>query len=268
MIMGFNSMIPIRYLKVFPIKHSYLIRWLVFLFFALPPLAQAENVTLSWSHPDDTVVENYRIFQRLSGQSYNYNEWVYQGTDTTCVITDLAPNSTYYFVVRAYSVDEESNDSNEVSHTTITYIPDYQDDDTGTAIVIDNGDKGSTSKGTWKKSRAANPYGDNSLYSRQALATYTFKTQNTGEIDISLWWTQDSKHSSTVPVIILDGKKLIDIVYVDQTHDGGQWNLLGSYSFTDNPSVIVISKGRSASTCADAVRFKIIKNSNAINSAD
>lgn len=126
-------------MKVFPTKHAYRIHCLVLVLFVLVPLAQAENVALTWQ-PSDPPADTYRIFQRSSGEAYDYGEWVYQGFETTCVIRDLAPNTTYYFVVRAYTHDAESADSNEVSYTALTYTPDYQDDDTGTSIVFDDVD--------------------------------------------------------------------------------------------------------------------------------
>ena len=127
-----------HHLNDFPTKHVYLIHCLVFVLFVLAPSAQAENVTLTW-HTSDPPADTYRIFQRTSAETtYNYSEWVYQGFDTTCVITDLAPNTTYYFVVRAYSDDAESEDSNEVSYSTWIYTPDYQDNDTDTSDYQDH----------------------------------------------------------------------------------------------------------------------------------
>jgi hypothetical protein len=150
-----------RYFKIFSKKHTFLIHCLAFFFFALASFAQAGNVTLIWQ-PSDPPADTYRIFQRTSSQTYNYSEWVYQGFETTCVITDLAPDTIYYFIVRAYSNDAESADSNEVSYSTWTYTPDYMDDeiytpdyqdndtyipgyqdnDNGTAIVFNDGNGG------------------------------------------------------------------------------------------------------------------------------
>jgi hypothetical protein len=140
-------MIRKRCFKLSPTKHFHQIHCLVFFFFASASFAQAENVTLIWQ-PSDPPADTYRIFQRTSGETYDYSEWIYQGFETTCVIPDLAPNTTYYFVVRAYSYDSESEDSNEVSYTTVTYTPDYQDNEiytpdyqaheTGTSAVFNN----------------------------------------------------------------------------------------------------------------------------------
>jgi hypothetical protein len=107
-------MILERYFRALPTKHTLLIHGTAVFFFALASFAQAENVTLLWQ-PSDPPADTYRIFQRTASETYNYSEWVYQGFETTCEITDLAPNTLYYFVVRAYTNDAESADSNEVS---------------------------------------------------------------------------------------------------------------------------------------------------------
>jgi len=45
-------------------------------------------------------------------------------------------------------------------------------------------------------------------------------------------------------------------VHVDQRTNGGKWNLLGTYAFTDAASVTILSASSSTySTNADAVRF-------------
>ncbi|MGD9224646.1 MAG: hypothetical protein PVH22_15440, partial [Desulfobacteraceae bacterium] len=111
--------------------------------------------------------------------------------------------------------------------------------------------------GSWKTSGGATPYGDISLYSKDYGATYSFESSLTGVIEISLWWTEWSSRSSNVPVRIYDGTELLDTIYVDQFSNGGQWNLLGRYTFTQAASVVVVSDGTSSSTCADAAKFNI-----------
>jgi hypothetical protein len=41
---------------------------------------------------------------------------------------------------------------------------------------------------------------------------------------------------------------------VNQTAQGDQWNVLGTYTFSGTAGVTVVSEG-TYSTCADAVRF-------------
>jgi hypothetical protein len=76
-----------------------------------------------------------------------------------------------------------------------------------------------------------------------------------GDVDVMLWWTQHSSRSTSVPVEIYDGANLIDTLYVDQSQDGGMWNLLGSYTFNGSARVVIKSTSSSQTTSADAVKF-------------
>jgi ribonuclease PH len=58
-----------------------------------------------------------------------------------------------------------------------------------------------------------------------------------------------------VPVEIYDGDVFLDTVYVDQSQNSGQWNILGSYDFNGIARVNLISESDTCSTSADAVRY-------------
>ena len=121
-------------------------------------------------------------------------------------------------------------------------------------IIIDNGDPGTSSTGTWLTSGGEDPYGQNkSVFSNQAGATYTFETAVTGCYKVSLWWTYWPNRCTSVPVEIYDGSNPLDTVYVDQQHCG-EWNVLGTYRFSGTAKVVINSEG-SCTTCADAVKF-------------
>jgi hypothetical protein len=57
-----------------------------------------------------------------------------------------------------------------------------------------------------------------------------------------------------MPVEIYDGSNHLDTVTVNQRQNGGQWNGLGTFSFSGKMKVIIISKGGCV-TSADAVNF-------------
>ena len=124
--------------------------------------------------------------------------------------------------------------------------------------MIDNRDSESFSTGIWKISGGANPNGDDSLYSKDTGATYTFESSLTGVIDLSLWWTEYRSRCTSVPIDIYDGNELLDTVYVNQWEDGGQWNFLGQYTFNYSAEVVIVSEGN-CSTSADAVRIEQTK---------
>jgi hypothetical protein len=128
--------------------------------------------------------------------------------------------------------------------------------DDSQATIIDNGDSGTTSTGKWPISNAGrNPYGENSLYSKDANATYSFTGTEPGALDVSMWWTRYSSRCTSVPVQIYDGQKLLGTVKVNQKWNGGKWNLLGSYEFNDVPQVKILSTG-TCTTNADAIKLQ------------
>jgi hypothetical protein len=134
-------------------------------------------------------------------------------------------------------------------------------------IVIDNRDASASSTGTWKVSTSKDYYGNESLYSLEEGSSYAFESSALGVFEISLWWTAYSNRSDNVSVGIFDGDELLDTVIVNQQFDGGQWNVLGDYTFTAKAIVKVLSSGNGI-TVADAVKFMpipdiVIDNSDA-----
>jgi pectate lyase len=119
----------------------------------------------------------------------------------------------------------------------------------------DNGDAATTATGTWKVSSGADPYGANSLYSTQAGDTYTFSIDlpQSGNYEVFLWWTTYSNRRTDVPVDITHAGGTAT-VSVDQQHDGGQWNSLGTWAFNDLATITIHSLG-DGTTCADAVKL-------------
>ena len=89
-------------------------------------------------------------------------------------------------------------------------------------------------------------------------ATYTFEASRSGIQDVYMYWTyRDSRHTE-VPVKIYDESSLLKTVYVNQHQElnlDGTWYLLGSYNFSGQAKVVIESRSKTASTCADAVKF-------------
>ncbi|MBA4373991.1 MAG: hypothetical protein C0402_14165 [Thermodesulfovibrio sp.] len=134
----------------------------------------------------------------------------------------------------------------------------------GADVIIDNGGTGTTYTGTWGVSSATNPYGSNSLWSRDGdTYTWTFAPAASGSYELSTWWTTYASRSSSVPVDIENAGGTTRVT-VDQLQNGGQWNVLGTYSFTAGNSyrITVTSQPGPSSTSADAVRFVYISGGN------
>jgi hypothetical protein len=130
------------------------------------------------------------------------------------------------------------------------------DECVGEDFIIDNGDAGTTSStGSWSVSGGANPYGSNSLFSRDVGATYTFEQSTTGDYDVSLWWTEYSSRCTDVWVEVSDAFGLLDAFTINQQANGGHWNLQETYHFEDSARVRIFSDSTGCSTNADAVKF-------------
>jgi hypothetical protein len=121
--------------------------------------------------------------------------------------------------------------------------------------IIDNGGPGTSSTGYWPASGAPDPYGTDSLYSKAANASYTYQVAlpGPGTYDVYLWWTQWPSRLANVPVQVTHASGAANLT-VDQRANGGQWNLIGTWSFGANATVKITSPGP-GTTCADAVRF-------------
>lgn len=91
------------------------------------PLVVSASVTLAWD-PNDPAPQGYNIYQRVEGHDYSTPVNSNGITDTTYTVEDLQPGVTYYFVVRAFSGEDLSGDSNEVQHTEPEVVSDRDGD--------------------------------------------------------------------------------------------------------------------------------------------
>jgi hypothetical protein len=123
-------------------------------------------------------------------------------------------------------------------------------------VIVDNLGSGTSSVGTWNPSSTAGFYGTNSVFSSTVGNTFTFPaTLVPGTTyDVYAWWTAASNRYTAVPYQIRDGATLLGTVPVNQRLNGGQWNLLGTFVFSNaGGSITVVQAG--GITIADAVRL-------------
>jgi len=234
----------------------------LFILIAFSSAVGAAQVTLAWDS-NNPAPDGYRVYSRAEGKSYNYSTPAWTGATASATLANLADNTTYYCVVRAYVGTQESGDSNEVKispQTSSTTSSDTTSSSTttttvNTTLTLDNGSAGTSATGKWTVSGGTGAYGSNSLYSKESDARYTFAPQSSGRCQVRLWWTNYSSRCGNVPVYIYDGSSRIDTVYVDQRLNGGRWNTLGEYTFSGSPRVVIAASGTSCSTCADATQF-------------
>lgn len=102
---------------------------------------QTTQATLAWD-PNDPTPDGYRIYQRTEGQAYDYTAPVWTGSGTTGTVYNLEYDTTYYFVVRAYVGELESDDSNEVVFSGQSPLP------VTYTIAVTSGSNGSVSPGS------------------------------------------------------------------------------------------------------------------------
>lgn len=156
--------------------------------------------------------------------------------------------------VGSYTVTVQVANDSGADNQTFT----VQVNDPTQAVILDNGDTGTTASGSWKVSGASGAYGSNSVYSKNLGDSYTYEVSLNGEYEVQLWWTEFSNRADQVPVDIhhLDGanQPTVTTVYVDQRSAGGQWNSLGTYTFGGVAKVVVNAVGGN-SVAADAVQF-------------
>lgn len=103
-----------------PRRRLHLLVLALLLAIGLP--AQAAQVTLAWD-ANTPAPDGYRLYQRMEGGSYNYASPAWSGTTISGTLDHLADDTTYFFVVRAFSGSVESADSNEVSFRTVPAAP-------------------------------------------------------------------------------------------------------------------------------------------------
>lgn len=135
---------------------------------------------------------------------------------------------------------------------------------TATEIVMDNAAlgiqdsaSGKTFVGTWCQSTATNSYAGSSLYSCGGIGDsyrWTPQIKVAGSYDVYAWWSTHANRSTSVPISVTSSAGTVTKTFNQQT-GGGQWVLLGRYSFATGSSGFVETKASNGQACADAVRF-------------
>ena len=124
----------------------------------------------------------------------------------------------------------------------------------GGEIVLNDGETGTSSSGSWSVSGGSDPYGTESLYTRVAGRTYSYRfTRAPGTYDVFIWWTPWPSRRTEVPVSVVHEGGTATVPF-NQRIDGGKWNRVGSWSFGSEALVTIESLG-DGTTCADAVKL-------------
>lgn len=101
----------------YPFLFWCLVLTLSFPFFCVPDSSAATQVSLMWDPNSEADLAGYRVFCREQSQAYDYVNPSWEGTDTTCTISNLNETQTYCFVARAFDTQGfESENSIELCH--------------------------------------------------------------------------------------------------------------------------------------------------------
>jgi hypothetical protein len=90
-----------------------------------------------------------------------------------------------------------------------------------------------------------------------AIANWIFNLPNPGNYEVYAWWSEHSNRASNAPYKISTGTK-DTIIKVNQKTNGGKWNLLGKFNFSNTDANISLSNNADGYVIADAV--KIFRN--------
>ncbi len=122
-------------------------------------------------------------------------------------------------------------------------------------LVMDNGDPGTSSTGTWIASSSGQPYEEDALYSKRG--TYTFTPQlPAGSYKVYLYWTlvRPIAAQARVTVQTVSGPQGF---VLNQRVGGATWNLLGTFDL-DASSFVLFKARNKYPVCADAAMFELV----------
>ena len=137
--------------------------------------------------------------------------------------------------------------------------------DSRQSLIIDDTNPNFLTQGNWAEytQSTGQHYGgshhfDSDIGDGSDTAQWSFSVPEPGNYDVYAWWWAGDYRPSDVPYTInhLNGS---DTVRVDQRTNGGRWNLLGTYQFQSNGSVVIsdaASSGRDI--VADAIRLVLL----------
>ncbi len=132
-----------------------------------------------------------------------------------------------------------------------------------TLTLVDNANTSATeSTGTWiVASTAPGYYGTNYAHdgnTNKGANTFSFKPvlPNSGDYAIYARWPADPNRATNVPADVTTSQGAMITATLNQTTNGGQWNLVGGYPLAAaNAKVTLRNQGTNGYVIADAVKF-------------
>lgn len=203
-----------------------------------PSCETGQQVTFVGHGTDDGSITAYQWISNIDGLLGS----------TATLKTSALSEGTHIISFRVRDNQGVWSDTDQASMTVTAPVSDE--------VIIDNGDAQTSYTGQWQISGGADPWGTNSIFSRDG-ATYSWNATSLtpGLYEVFMWWTQYPSRSNAAPVRIqyANGQNQVS---VNQQTDGGQWNSLGQYYFNTTGTVTLSAPAAyPVSYCADAVKF-------------
>jgi RHS repeat-associated protein len=126
----------------------------------------------------------------------------------------------------------------------------------GEVLILDDGDGGTSSSGSWRGRTSDESYQGDHLYAaKSAGARYRWQAYPPGEQNhVFAWWPDRNNLSDSVEYTIGYGAGLSRVEVRNQKVGGGQWQFLGTFERSDGLNFIEASS-RKNRFVADAVRW-------------
>jgi parallel beta-helix repeat protein len=127
--------------------------------------------------------------------------------------------------------------------------------------IVDNSDSGFTTVGKWKKEKLRGSYGGNCLAARNGYrsksAAWKFTINGSAEYSVYAQWGKHRKLAPDAEYTIKYNGQYLDTVFMDQSKDSGQFNLLGTFWLDDGIfEVVLTNNDSSGKVAADAIMIQ------------
>ncbi len=221
----------------------------------------ASQINLAWT--DNSANELNFIVARSTVSGGPYTDIATLGANVTSYNnTGLSASTTYYYVVRASNGSGSSANSAQASATTDAALTNFILDNTAATVV------GTWSTGTASTDKFGADYRFKNGGTGSAYLQYSPNITTAGSYEVYEWHPVGSNRTTNAPYVINynGGSKTVK---VNQEVNGGQWNLLGIYSFaagtTGNVRVTDNFPDSTQVVMADGVQFNYLSPANVVH---
>ncbi|WPP48700.1 golvesin C-terminal-like domain-containing protein [Catalinimonas niigatensis] len=136
-------------------------------------------------------------------------------------------------------------------------------------IIIDNTDLGFSTTGSWTISTwqgggytryGDDYYHDNNTGKGSKAATFTTSV-TPGNYDVYAWWCASPNRATNTPFEIITSTGS-ETILINQREQGGEWILIGNYTFGSTANVIINNANTDGYVVADAIKLEATSNNN------